>query len=72
MKTTLIVAATLTGTFAQVLTASANPTHSECVELGIEYYKEIGSFPKLSNGKDTLEKIIAMCSRSRVAFGEKK
>jgi hypothetical protein len=52
--------------------ASGTPTYRECVEMGIQYYKDIGSYPKLSTGEDALEKVMSMCTNSPFAFGAKK
>ena len=66
IMTTFLIAA------AQPSIAIGLPTHSECVELGMQYYKDIGSFPTLSTGEDALEKVIGMCTRSPIAFGTKE
>ncbi len=71
MKNTLLWAFVVAATCQQAV-AAGNPTHSECVEMGIEYYKEIGSFPRLSTGEDAVEKVIDMCTRSPLAFGKKE
>lgn len=52
------------------LAAAEPPTEAECVEMGIQYYKDIDAFPTLSTGEDAIEKVIDMCSRSPYAFGE--
>jgi hypothetical protein len=39
-------------------------SYSGCVRNGIAYYKEIGSYPTLSNGEDANRKVKGMCSRS--------
>ena len=39
-------------------------SYSDCVEKGIMYYKEIGSYPLLSTGEDAKNKVVGMCSRS--------
>lgn len=45
-------------------------SHSSCVQRGIAYYKEIGSFPQLSTGEDADKKVEGMCTRSQgLAFG---
>jgi hypothetical protein len=50
--------------------ARATPTHSTCVQKGIAYYKEIGSYPSLSTGEDAENKVEGMCRRSQgLAFG---
>lgn len=56
----------------QQAAATRAPTYSECVEMGIQYYKEIGSYPKLSTGEDALEKVLAICKNSLLAFGAKE
>lgn len=49
--------------------ASELPTTLECVELGINYYKDIGSYPLLSSGKDARTEVSERCRRSALAFG---
>lgn len=49
--------------------ASDMPTTRECVELGINYYKDIGSYPSLSSGKDARTEVNERCRRSALAFG---
>lgn len=48
---------------------SSLPTTRECIELGIDYYKEIGSYPMLSSGKDAKSEVNERCRRSALAFG---
>lgn len=50
--------------------ASDLPTTRECVELGINYYKDIGSYPSLSSGKDARTEVNERCRRSALAFGK--
>lgn len=46
-----------------------NQGPSDCIANGINYYREIGSFPTLSTGEDAQSKVISMCQRSNnVAF----
>ncbi len=45
------------------------PTIRECTELGIDYYKEIGSYPLMSSGKDAKSEVNERCRRSALAFG---
>lgn len=49
--------------------AAKVPSTRECVELGIDYYKEIGSYPLLSSGKDARTEVNERCRRSSLAFG---
>ena len=37
---------------------------SDCVDKGLNYYRNIGSFPTLSNGEDASSKVVSMCRRS--------
>ena len=47
------------------------PSSSSCIAKGIAYYKEIGSYPKLSTGEDARRKVEGMCRRSNgMAFGK--
>jgi hypothetical protein len=46
------------------------PSEGSCNARGIAYYREIGSFPRLSTGEDAERKVRDMCSRSNgLAFG---
>jgi len=40
------------------------PYDTSCVTKGMEYYKSIGSYPRLSTGEDAYGKIMKMCDRS--------
>ncbi len=44
-------------------------TESSCNVKGIAYYKEIGSYPRLSTGEDAERKVRENCSRTTGAFG---
>lgn len=48
------------------------PTYSECVNMGVEYFKAVGSWPRLSDGRDAYEVAQERCSRSLLAFGTKE
>jgi len=49
--------------------SSANNDINECVQKGIAYYKEIGSYPMLkSENISAEEKALKKCENSRVAF----
>ena len=42
----------------------------ECTAKGVRYFKELGSFPKLSDGRDATEVAKARCTRQPLtAFG---
>ncbi len=43
-------------------------TAGACQERGVSYYKEIGSYPRLSTGESADEKIKGMCGRNANAF----
>lgn len=43
--------------------------YGDCVNLGISYFREIGSYPKLSTGKDAETEARRRCSKSTRAFG---
>lgn len=43
--------------------------YDQCVENGIEYFKEIQSYPKLSDGRDSESVARDRCRRSLQAFG---
>lgn len=42
---------------------------NECVEKGVQYYKDVDMYPKLPSGEIADTKVKSMCSNSRVAFG---
>lgn len=42
--------------------------YDECVKKGIQYYKDVDMYPKLSNGEIADTKVKSMCSNSREAF----
>lgn len=42
--------------------------YEACVERGIRYYKEIGSFPRLSTGEKAEHAAKKRCRRSKHAF----
>jgi hypothetical protein len=46
------------------------PDYGTCVQRGIRYYKEIGSYPVLSSGADAESQVREMCSNSGFAFPE--
>jgi uncharacterized membrane protein YhaH (DUF805 family) len=48
---------------------SGLPTTRECVELGVDYFKDIGSYPLLSSGRDARTEANDRCGRSSLAFG---
>lgn len=39
-----------------------------CIQRGIAYFKEIGSWPKLSDGRDAAEVAAERCWRTTTAF----
>lgn len=45
------------------------PTLSQCIERGVKYYKEIGSYPYLSSGERAYDSAADKCSNTRRAFG---
>ncbi len=53
-------------TSQQTITGSSN---SRCVQKGIAYYKDLGSYPFLSTGENAEAKVRGMCATSPVAFG---
>lgn len=55
---------------APVAVASA-PTYTpinSCAERGVAYFKEIGSYPTLSNGRDAQSEATERCARTTTAF----
>lgn len=49
-------------------TASGEDPIRSCVEKGVAYFKEIESFPTLSDGRDAAEVALERCSRTTGAF----
>jgi hypothetical protein len=45
-----------------------NPEINQCIQYGIDYFKEVGSWPRLSTGVSALQTAIDRCKRSKVAF----
>ena len=43
--------------------------YDKCVVNGVQYFKDIGSYPKLSDGKHAENVVRERCNRSSVAFG---
>jgi hypothetical protein len=39
-----------------------------CIQRGIQYYKDIGSYPTLSNGENADKKVSERCNRTATAF----
>ena len=48
--------------------ASVQTDRGECVRKGVAYFKEIGSFPTLSDGRDATEVALERCERTPGAF----
>ena len=40
----------------------------QCIKRGMQYYEDIGSFPRLSDGRIAADVVRERCSRSRLAF----
>ncbi|WP_155846530.1 hypothetical protein [Aquaspirillum serpens] len=40
----------------------------QCIKRGMQYYQDIGSFPRLSDGRITADVVRDRCSRSQLAF----
>lgn len=59
--------------FSCVRTLSENASNYDkdvqlCIEKGIKYYKELGSYPKLSSGKNAERAAEEKCARTTGAF----
>lgn len=39
-----------------------------CIERGVQYFIEIGSYPKLSDGRDAVKVATERCNRTITAF----
>lgn len=48
---------------------SDTPEYKNCVIEGIQYFKDIGSFPRLSDGRDAERVAEERCLRTTGAFG---
>ncbi|NOT77615.1 MAG: hypothetical protein HOP07_01280 [Bacteriovoracaceae bacterium] len=53
---------------ALLFSSCSNKDIDSCVQRGITYYKEIGSYPILSDGKNAETVAIEKCSRTTSAF----
>ena len=42
---------------------------ADCYYNGVQYYKDIGSYPRLSDGRNAEEVALQKCGRSKFAFG---
>lgn len=47
---------------------SANSGVANCTARGIAYFKEIESWPRLSNGRDATQVAVERCKRTTTAF----
>lgn len=56
--------------FVAERTKSSTPTFGSCLENGRRYFKEIGSWPRLSDGRDAEEVAGDRCRRRYEAFPE--
>lgn len=65
-----LAAMTLGAMLTMTNQASAETTVAECVARGIAYFKEIGSYPTLSDGRDAATVAFERCSRTTTAFPE--
>lgn len=45
-----------------------SPFNDPCIQRGVKYFGDIGSWPKLTDGRDTLTVIKERCSRTNTAF----
>ncbi|RYD86049.1 MAG: hypothetical protein EOP84_00310 [Verrucomicrobiaceae bacterium] len=48
--------------------AQPQSPHAACVKRGVEYFKEIGSYPRLSDGRDAAKVADERCGRTLTAF----
>lgn len=60
--------ATATILIAAALSGCARAEFDACVDRGIAYYQEIGSWPTLSDNRDALEVVRDRCNRTSTAF----
>ncbi len=56
------------GKVIESVTKNYKAPDCDCVCRGIKYYKDIGSFPKLSTGEDAVFKVKVRCNRTKSAF----
>lgn len=57
------------GSSSAAISENRIPTSVDCYHNGIAYYKEIGSYPRLSTGERASSVAMDKCSRSVLAFG---
>jgi heat shock protein HslJ len=48
--------------------SSSSSAVATCTQRGVKYFKEIGSYPTLSSGKDATATAKARCNRTTSAF----
>lgn len=59
----------LIGVFISLSGCSNNNEYNLCLQKGIQYYKDLGSYPRLKSENISAEdKVRENCSRSTVAF----
>ena len=51
------------------LSGCGDNKYDKCVINGIQYFKDIGAHPNLSDGRNSEKVVQERCHRSRVAFG---
>jgi hypothetical protein len=56
------------GDSSETGSGSANSKMDECIAQGIAYFKDIGSFPNLSTGRNAVEVAKERCRRTTNAF----
>jgi hypothetical protein len=75
IKSNFICFALVTAFVSMVLggcnSADSGPSVDACVEKGIAYFRDIGSFPYLSDGRDAKLGVRDRCGRTTGAFGQK-
>lgn len=66
---TFIAFLAISAAFVWLVYFNSSERQSECERRGERYFRDIGSFPTLSDGRNALEVARARCSRSEWAFG---
>jgi len=64
----LIVGIVYAAYTSDVNTSSTPADTAECVQKGIRYFKGIGSYPQLSDGRYADTVVVQRCNRTSTAF----
>ncbi|HAG8813111.1 TPA: hypothetical protein GE287_24150 [Escherichia coli] len=68
MKRKLICVMAFLGALLVGCNESNKKEVESCIERGVQYFIEIGSYPKLSDGRDAVKVATERCNRTITAF----